>query len=824
MQKQIYKIKGMHCASCANTIEKAMKKLPGAQLVSVNFATETLLIEFDETQLSAANLQKTVADLGYKLISTDAPDSGEKTDTTPGDKTFLSLKIIGMDSPHCAMVVENAVKKMSGVEKIEVDFNNSRAKIIFDPIKINEEKILVAVKDAGYEPIKESAEVPDVLEKEKQEREKELAVLKKKLLAGAILSLTIFLGSFPEWFSFMPVAANNFWFLLILTAPVQFWVGARFYSGLKLLVKYRTADMNTLISIGTLSAFFYSAAVTFAPQFFSQGGLAPKIYFDTSAIIITLILLGRYLELLAKGRAGEAIKKLIKLSAKTARVERDGKEMEIPIEEARLGDIIIVRPGEKIPVDGEIVDGYSQIDESMVTGESMPISKRTGDKVIGATINQTGSFKFKTTKIGKDTLLSQIIKMVEQAQGSKAPIQRLADIISGYFVPAVIGIAILTFAVWLIFGPAPAFTFALVNFVAVLIIACPCALGLATPMAMMVGMGHAAEKGILIRDASSLEIAHKIDTIILDKTGTLTRGKPAVTDIISVTGQKDYILKIAASIETKSEHSLGQAIVNQAREEKIDLYPFQDFQAVPGKGVIGKIENKKIILGNKKFLEENKIIIETDESVKMEQLENEGKTVMLLSTDNELIGLIAVADILKSETKTAIEELKKANLEIWMITGDNERTARAIAKQVGIENIMAHVLPQDKAAKVMELQKLGKKVAMVGDGINDAPALTQAELGIAMGEGTDIAMESAGVTLLRGDLTLVPEIATLSRRTMRIVKQNLFWAFFYNVAFIPVAAGALYPMFGILLNPILASAAMAFSSISVVLNSLRLKK
>ncbi|MBI5222002.1 MAG: heavy metal translocating P-type ATPase [Candidatus Magasanikbacteria bacterium] len=825
MQKQIYKIKGMHCASCATIIEKAVSKLPGVKLAQASFAAETLLVEFDETRLTPTDLRKAVADVGYKLLLNDASTTMEKTvNAAPGGKIFLSLKVMGMDSPHCAMVVEGAIKKLVGIEKIEVDFNNSRAKIIFNPMQIHEEKILIAIKDAGYEPIQESAEVPDVLEKEKQEREKELAVLKKKFWVGAVLSLFIFLSSFPEWFEFMPTAASNYWLLLVLTAPVQFWVGAKFYSGLKLLVKYRTADMNTLISIGTLSAFFYSAAVTVAPRFFSQGGLAPTIYFDTSAIIITLILLGRYLELLAKGRASEAIKKLMKLSAKTARVERGGQNIEIPIEEVRLGDIIIVRPGEKIPVDGEIVEGYSQIDESMVTGESMPVSKRAGDKVIGATINQTGSFKFKTIKIGKDTLLSQIIKMVEQAQGSKAPIQRLADIISGYFVPTVMGVAALTFAVWLIFGPAPAFTFALVNFVAVLIIACPCALGLATPMAMMVGIGRAAEKGILIRDASSLEIAHKIDTVILDKTGTLTQGKPAVTDVIAITGQKNDILKIAASIETKSEHSLGQAIVNKAKEEKIDLEPTQDFQAVPGKGVTGKIEDKIIILGNKKFLEENKMIIETNDSAKMEQLENEGKTVMLLSVDGKLAGLIAVADILKSETKTAIEKLKKENLEIWMITGDNERTARAIAKQVGIENVMAHVLPQDKAAKVMKLQKLDKKVAMVGDGINDAPALTQAELGIAMGEGTDIAMESAGVTLLRGDLTLVPEIAALSRRTMKIVKQNLFWAFFYNTAFIPVAAGALYPFFGILLNPVLAAAAMAFSSISVVLNSLRLKK
>ena len=833
MKKEIYKIKGMHCASCARNIEQAVAKLDGIKSAQVNFASETLLTEFDEQRLQPTDLRKTLADIGYKLLLEDEPAAEKTAEKSADDKNFLSLKVIGMDSPHCAMVVEGAIKKLAGIEKIDVDFNNSRAKVVFNPAQIREEKILTAIKDAGYEPIKETAGAPDVLEKEKQEREKELASLKKKFWSGAILSLIIFLGSFPEWFGFMPALTNNYWFLLILTAPVQFWVGARFYSGLKLLIKYRTADMNTLISIGTLAAFFYSAAVTAAPQFFSQGSLMPKIYFDTSAIIITLILRGRYLELLAKGKASEAIKKLMKLSAKTARVERNGQEMEIPIEEARLDDIIIVRPGEKIPVDGEIVEGYSQIDESMVTGESMPVSKRVGDKVIGATINQTGSFKFKATKIGKDTLLAQIIKMVEQAQGSKAPIQRLADVISGYFVPAVIGLAILTFIIWLAFGPTPAFTFALVNFVAVLIIACPCALGLATPMAMMVGMGRAAEKGILIRDASSLELAHKIDTIILDKTGTLTQGKPAVTDIYVMTGQTNgqsnlsrnqQILQIAASIENKSEHSLGQAIVNKSKEEKLELLTVRDFQAVPGKGVTGKIENKNIILGNKKFLEENKINIAPEENTRMEQWENEGKTVMLLSINNQLIGLIAVADVLKTETKAAIAKLKTANLEIWMITGDNERTARAIARQVGIENIMAHVLPQDKAAKVRELQKLGKKVAMVGDGINDAPALTQAELGIAMGEGTDIAMESAGVTLLRGDLTLVPEITALSRRTMSVVKQNLFWAFFYNTAFIPVAGGALYPLFGVLLNPVLAAAAMAFSSISVVLNSLRLKK
>ncbi|MDP2926740.1 MAG: heavy metal translocating P-type ATPase [bacterium] len=740
---------------------------------------------------------------------------------------FLALKVMGMDSPHCAMVVEKAIKTLPGVEKIEVDYNNARAKVVFDPQKVNEEQIKKVITDSGYKVMREAAEAQNLLEQEKQEREKELSVLKKKILVGTILSAMIFLGSFPEWFPFVPALFNNYLVLLILTTPVQFWVGSRFYSGLKILFKYRAADMNTLIAIGTLAAYFYSAAVTFFGDFFSRGGVEPKIYFDTSAVIITLILLGRYLELLAKGRASEAIKKLMKLSVKTARVVRDNKELEIPIEEVVVGDIIIVRPGEKIPVDGEVIEGRSQIDESMVTGESMPVSKEPGARVIGATINQVGSFKFKALRVGKETVLAQIIKMVEQAQGSKAPIQRLADIISGYFVPAVIGVAILTFIIWLIWGPEPAFTFALINFVAVLIIACPCALGLATPMAMMVGIGQGAEKGILIREAAALETAHKTKVVILDKTGTLTQGKPAVTDILPVGNQtNDYILKVAASLEQRSEHPLGKAIVEKAKEKKFELFEVSDFEAVPGKGIKGNLlidgDNVAAALGNREMLKFlNLDIIDIEEE--MEKLEKEGKTVMILSLGHQIAGLMAVADILKPEAKEAIRKLKEAGLEIWMITGDNERTAQAIGQQVGILNIMAQVLPQNKALKVQELQKQGKKVAMIGDGINDAPALAQSDLGIAMGEGTDVAMESAGVTLMRGDLNLIADLFNLSRRTLRIVKQNLFWAFFYNIAFIPVAAGALYPFFGILLNPVFAAAAMAFSSISVVLNSLRLK-
>ncbi|MBI4136273.1 MAG: heavy metal translocating P-type ATPase [Candidatus Vogelbacteria bacterium] len=743
-------------------------------------------------------------------------------------KDFLALKVIGLDSPHCAMIVEKAIKTLPGIEKVEIDYSNSRAKVVFDPGKVNEREIEKVIDDAGYEAIRETSEAGDLLAREKQEREKELSVLKKQILVGAILSAIIFLGSFPDWFPFTPKILNDYFVLFVLTTPVQFWVGWRFYSGLKILFKYQTADMNTLIAVGTLAAYTYSAAVTFGGEFFSRGGVEPKIYFDTSAIIITLILVGRYLELLAKGRASEAIKKLMRLSAKTAHVWRDDKEEEIPIENVKAGDVVIVRPGEKIPVDGEVLDGHSQVDESIVTGESMPVTKGPGSKVIGATINQTGSFKFRTEKVGQETVLAQIIKMVEQAQGSKAPIQRLADIISGYFVPAVIGAAILTFIIWLIFGPAPAFTFALVNFVAVLIIACPCALGLATPMAMMVGIGQGAGKGILIKEAAALETAHKTRVVILDKTGTLTQGKPAVTNILPVDDQtNDQILKAAASLEQRSEHSLAKAMMTKAKEEKLELFEISDFEAIPGKGIKGNllINNRKTTaaLGNRELM---KILglAEGKLEPKIQELESEGKTVMILVQDDQISGLIAVADILKPETKPAIEKLKQAGLEIWLITGDNERTARTIGKQVGIENIMAQVLPQNKAAKVQALQKQGKKVAMVGDGINDAPALAAADLGIAMGEGTDVAMESAGVTLLRGDLNLIPELFNLSRRTLRIVKQNLFWAFFYNTAFIPVAAGVLYPFFGLLLNPIFAAAAMAFSSLSVVLNSLRLKR
>lgn len=752
MTKKTFKISGMHCAGCVRKIEHVLAKTSGVRSASVNFATESALVEFDEQVVSESNLAKAVESIGYHL------------DVAASETETLSI--------------------------------------------------------TNHKSIKEESAAENLLDKEK---------MKRKLWIGGALSTFVFLGSFSAWFSFMPNIFNSNWVLLLLTTPVQFWVGWQFYSGLKLLIKYRTADMNTLIAIGTLAAYFYSAAVTIFPDFFSKGGMMPEIYFDTSTVIIVLILLGKYFEVLMKGRASEAIKKLIGLQPKTAKILKDGKEVEVQIADVVVGDLVVVRPGERIPVDGKITEGESEIDESMVTGESMPVHKTVGSAVIGSTINKFGTFTFSATKVGKDTVLSQIIKMVEEAQGSKAPIQRLADLVSSYFVPVVVVIAVTTFIVWFFFGPTPAFNFALVNFVAVLIIACPCALGLATPMAIMVSSGSAASRGILVKDAASLEIANKINAIVLDKTGTLTEGKPQLTDIIAFESENQKeVLRLAASLEQRSEHPLAQAILQHAmHKEKIEQYKLEDFKAISGKGVRGflQAESQKVeaYLGNRALVTDVGLNVATYED-QIKKLENDGKTVMILVADKKIKGALAVADVLKKESVSAVLALKKSGIDVWMLTGDNDRTARAIAHQVGIENIMSEVLPDKKSEKVRELQAQGKIVAMVGDGINDAPALTQANVGIAMGEGTDIAMESANVTLMRGDLMLIYETIALSKRTMRIIKQNLFWAFFYNSAFVPIAAGVLYPFFGILLNPIFAAVAMAFSSISVVLNSLRLKK
>jgi Cu+-exporting ATPase len=612
--------------------------------------------------------------------------------------------------------------------------------------------------------------------------------------------------------------------MLILATPVQFWVGWQFYKGAWGAFKHRNADMNTLIAVGTSAAYFYSLVATFFPSFFKAGGIEPKVYFDTSAIIITLIILGRLLEARAKGQTSEAIKKLMGLQPKTARVIRNGKEIDIPVEEVLVGDIVVVRPGEKIPVDGIVKEGESAVDESMITGESIPVTKRAGDEVIGATINKTGSFKFEATKVGKDTALAQIIKLVQDAQGSKAPIQRLADVISGYFVPVVISIAIATFVIWFNFGPFPALTFALLNFVAVMIIACPCALGLATPTAVMVGTGKGAENGILIKGGESLETAHKLNTIVFDKTGTLTKGEPEVTDIVSFNSfSEEEIIKYAASAEKVSEHPLGEAIIKKAMEQKIELQDPENFNAISGHGIEAKINGKEVLLGNIKLMRDRNIEVKELE-FKAQELARDGKTPIYIAIKGRPAGLIAVADTLKESSINAVQSLKRLGLEVVMLTGDNRRTAEAIAKRAGIDRVIPEVLPEDKVREIKRLQSEGKIVAMVGDGINDAPALAQADIGIAIGSGTDVAMEASDITLIKGDLKGVVAAIELSKKTIKIIKQNLFWAFFYNTVGIPIAAGVLYPFFGILLNPIFASAAMAFSSVSVVSNSLRLRR
>ena len=659
---------------------------------------------------------------------------------------------------------------------------------------------------------------------------KKTRILLRKLIAGIILSLVILLGSMELLPGFGLIEERyRFLILLFMTIPVQFWVGVQFFKGLTVVFRYKTADMNTLVIVGTLAAFIYSSVVTvfsFFPDIFVRMGLEKIIYFDTSAIIITLILLGRFFEAKAKGRASDAIKKLLKLKPSKAIVLSDGIETEKDIEDVIVGDIIIVRPGEKIAVDGEIIEGISDIDESMVTGESLPVERKKGDSVIGATINISGTLKFRATKVGKDTLLSQIIKMVEEAQGSKAPIQKLADIVASYFVPIVIGIAILSFILWMIFDPSHSFSFAIIRFVSVLVIACPCALGLATPTAIIVGTGRGAENGILIRDAQSLEIAYKLNTIVFDKTGTLTRGEPVVTDILLIKNSHIFnerdLLYYAASAELRSEHPLGRAIVKKAAEKEIQAGEPEEFKAVSGKGIRAVVDGFKINKGNYLYMKELGLNIKVIEN-EIENFSLQGKTPVILSVNGEIAGIIAVADELKENAYQIVSALKKLGLRVIMLTGDNKNTAEYIAGLAGVDETIAEVLPADKADRIKELQKLNNTVAMVGDGINDAPALAQADIGIALGTGTDIALEAGSVALISGDLNGVLKTIRLSRNTIKIVKQNLFWAFIYNILLIPIAAGALYPAFGILINPMLGAAAMAFSSISVISNSLRLK-
>ena len=744
-------------------------------------------------------------------------------------KARIILPIGGMSCASCAARIERNLKKLNGVTDAAVNFGTEKASVEYNPSLVDLTTLKKTIVDSGYTVIE--VEEKNLLSVDREMRERELRILKNELIESASLSIFIMIGSmqmFIPYFPSIPHSTMNS-ILFILTTFVQFKCGSRFYVGAWAALKHLGADMNVLVAVGTTTAYIYSAFVTFFPTVFP--GAESEVYYDTAAVIITLILLGRYLEQRAKGRTSEAIKKLMGLQAKSAKAIRNGEEIEVSVEDLIVGDIVVVRPGEKIPVDGEIIEGNGAVDESMLTGESMPVDKKIGDTIIGATINRDGFIKFKTTRIGKDTVLSQIIKTVEEAQGSKAPIQRLADKVAGIFVPTVIIIAVGTFFIWYLSGQP--FTMAMLAFVGVLIIACPCALGLATPTAIIVGTGKGAENGILIKGGESLETAHKIDTIVFDKTGTLTAGKPSVTDIITNGKiEADELLKLAASAEAGSEHPYGLAIVAKAQEKEIKPYDIEEFKVFPGHGIKAKIKGMTILMGNEKKMSEEGINLSgfkekpapLDFKKVADELSSHGKTPMYVAIDSEMAGIIAVADTLKKDSIEAVRELYDMGLEVIMITGDNIRTAEAIAKETGIKRVLAEVLPQDKAEEVKRLQKEGKVVAMVGDGINDAPSLAQADVGIAIGAGTDIAIESSDITLIRNDMRGVSTAIRLSRQTMKTIKQNLFWAFIYNILGIPIAAGILYPFYGILLKPIFAAAAMAFSSVSVVTNSLRLKR
>jgi Cu+-exporting ATPase len=811
-EKAYIPITGMTCTTCAATIRKGLTEMPGVKRAEVNFASEKASVEYDPSKVDLSQIKNTISQLGY------------------GAATKKSIfPVGGMTCASCVARVEQALTSVPGVISAVVNLSSEKATVEY--IEGTEfADLRRAVEEAGYELGSEAETLEDVT----TAAQREIRKIRNRFILAAALGSIILALSLP-W---SPSFTGKLYLLWALATPVQFWAGWRFYRGAWGALRHRTADMNTLVAVGTSAAYFYSVVAVLFPALFAATGRGADVYFDTAAMIIALILLGRFLEARARGQTSEAIKKLIGMQPKTALVVRDGEEVEIPVDDVQVGDLILVRPGERVPVDGIIRLGYSAIDESMITGESIPVEKKIGDEVIGATINKTGSFQFEATKVGKDTTLAQIIRLVEEAQGSKAPIQRLADVIASYFVPIVIGIAIITFIIWYFVGPSPVLTFALLNFVAVLIIACPCALGLATPTAIMVGTGKGAEHGILIRSAGALERSHQINTVLLDKTGTLTQGEPKVTDIIALSSSsQEEVLRLAASAEHGSEHPLGEAIVRAASERKLEVSQASDFNAIPGHGVEASVEGKNVLLGNLRLVKDRGFPLNGLEK-EAEQLWEKGRTAMFLAVDSRVMGIIALADTLKPNAREALQELHKMGIEAVMLTGDNRRTAETIAREVGIDRVLAEILPEHKAQEVKKLQDEGKVVAMVGDGINDAPALAQADVGIAIGTGTDVAMETGDITLISGDLGGIITAISLSKRTMRTIKQNLFWAFAYNTALIPVAAGVLYLVFGRagvpsglqfvfgdygFLNPILAAAAMAASSITVVSNSLRLR-
>jgi Cu+-exporting ATPase len=809
-QKIDLPVGGMSCASCSSAVEKGLIGLDGVESADVNFASGKATVLFNPEKTGIEEFKETVTGLGYTV-----------------ELANLTVPIKGMTCAACVKRVEDALAELDGVVHASVNFATERASIQYVSEQIGLVEFRKAIKDAGYEVL-EIEQGEDIVEKERKQREAHYSALKRKLITGVTLVLPIFLLMHWNRIGLSGVIdipmQINFILQLILVTPVQFWIGWQFYSGAVSAARHGTTNMNTLIAVGTSAAYIYSLVATFFPSLFVIQGYQAHVYYDTSGAIIVLILLGRLLEARAKGHTSEAIKKLMGLQAKTARLVRDGSEVDVPIEEVEPGDIIVVRPGESIPVDGTIIEGHSSVDEAMISGESLPLEKNVGDLVVGSTINKTGSFKFKAEKVGRDTMLANIIRMVQEAQGSKPPIARLADKIASIFVPVVLVIASVTFAVWYFFGPDPSLTYAVLSFISVLIIACPCALGLATPTSIMVGTGKGAENGILIRGGEALETAHKINAIVFDKTGTLTRGEPVVTDIIHAGDfSDDEVLRLAASAEKGSEHPLGESIVIEAESRGLEIHSHSDFQAVPGKGVKATVDGKAFIMGNEAFMDSSNIEIKTleDDAIR---LAKEGKTPMFIAVDGKLAGIIAVADTLKETSVEAVKKLKSMGIEVIMLTGDNRRTAEAIASQAGIDRVLAEVLPDQKAQEVKNLQAENKIVAMVGDGINDAPALVQADVGIAIGTGTDVAMEASDITLIKGDIKGVSTAIALSKATLTNIKQNLFWAFAYNTILIPVAAGVFFPFFQVLLSPIFAAAAMGMSSVTVVTNALRLRK
>ena len=813
MAQTVIKVSSMTCASCVRRVEIGIKKVEGVLDAVVNLSTEKATIKYDEQKVDVNTIIKAIEKLGYKAYAAEL----EK----------VTIPIGGMTCASCVRRVEQGLLKTPGVYSVSVNLATEKVSVEYYGDMASIWDIKAKIVALGYQVFEIERETTQ--DRERINREKEMKKLNFDFLFGAALTIIVLIGSLPHmmegWVGWVPHFLTVPITLLLLTAPVQFISGWRFYRGAYAALSHGTSDMNVLVAMGTSSAWIYSAAMTLFPNFLTGLGFPYQLYYDVATVITTLILLGRVLEAKAKGKTSEAIRSLMGMQAKTARVVRNDQEMDVPIDEVIKNDIVVVRPGEKIPVDGEIVSGRSSIDESMLTGESIPVEKTVGDEVIGATINKTGTFRFKATKVGKDTMLAQIIRLVEEAQGSKAPIQKLVDVVAAYFVPSVVFIAVISFIGWWAFGPEPSLIFGLTTFIAVLIIACPCALGLATPTAIMVGTGKGAENGILIKGAESLEISHKINAIVFDKTGTITVGEPSLTDL-TVEGEydSDEILRLVASIETGSEHPLGEAIVRAAKDKKLKLLEPETFDAIPGHGIVAMVDGKEIVIGNLRLMSARSIEVQDTLSRKAEILADEGKTPMFVAIDNKSMAVIAVADTVKKNSIKAINQLKKMGIQVIMLTGDNERTAKAIAKQVGVDKVIAEVLPEHKVAEVKKLQDQGYIVAMVGDGINDAPALAQADVGIAIGTGTDVAMEASDITLISGDLRGVPTAIALSKATIVMIWQNLFWAFAYNIVLIPVAAGILWPFFGIILNPMIAAGAMAFSSISVVMNTMRLKR